>query len=44
MPVALTDALVLAAKEGDFGGYTFPVLGLLTIGALIAVLKAPMNE
>ncbi|CAN8067746.1 unnamed protein product [Agarophyton chilense] len=37
-------ALVLASREGDFGGYTGPILGLLTIGVIIAVLTPPVKE
>lgn len=35
---------LLAAQESDFGGYTLPVLGLLTIGIIIALLTPPVKE
>jgi len=35
---------LLAAQESDFGGYTLPALGLLTIGVIIAVLTPPVKE
>lgn len=37
-------ATVIAAKESDFGGYTFPVIGLLVIGIIIAVLTPPVKD
>ncbi len=36
--------LMIASKETDFGGYTGPVAGLLTIGALIVVLAPPLSN
>jgi len=35
---------MIASKETDFGGYTGPVAGLLTIGALIVVLAPPLSN
>lgn len=37
-------AVSIAAKDGDFGGYTGPILGLLAIGIIIAVLTPPVKE
>lgn len=37
-------AIVLSAKDGDFGGYTGPIIGLLTIAVIIAVLTPPVKE
>lgn len=37
-------ALMLATKDGDFGGYTGPIIGLLIIGVIIAVLTPPVKE
>lgn len=36
--------LLLASKETDFGGYTGPIAGLLTIGAIILVLSPPLAK
>jgi hypothetical protein len=35
--------VLVASKETDFGGYTGPVAGLLTIGALIVLLAPPLQ-
>lgn len=50
-PLAQTVALksseaaqLIAAKDGDFGGYTGPIIGLLIIGIIIAVLTPPVKE
>lgn len=50
-PLAQTVALksseaaqLLAAKDGDFGGYTGPIVGLLIIGIIIAVLTPAVKE
>lgn len=37
-------ATLLASKDGDFGGYTGPIVGLLIIGIIIAVLTPPVKE
>lgn len=37
-------AMLFIAKDGDFGGYTGPVLGLLAIAVIIAVLTPPLKE
>ena len=37
-------ALMVSAKDGDFGGYTGPIIGLLVIGIIIAVLTPPVKE
>lgn len=37
-------AVLVATQEGDFGGYTGPVLGLLAIGVIIAILTPPLKE
>ncbi|GJD09982.1 hypothetical protein Gasu2_42020 [Galdieria sulphuraria] len=34
----------IAASESDFGGYTGPIIGLLTIFALIIFLSPPLRE
>ncbi|KAK4525445.1 hypothetical protein GAYE_SCF12G3353 [Galdieria yellowstonensis] len=34
----------IAASESDFGGYTGPIIGLLTIFALIVFLSPPLKE
>lgn len=34
----------LASNESDFGGYLLPILGLLTIGVIIALLTPPVKE
>ncbi|GJQ10979.1 hypothetical protein GpartN1_g2770.t1 [Galdieria partita] len=34
----------IAASESDFGGYTGPIIGLLTIFALIIFLSPPLKE
>lgn len=39
---AASDVL-LAAKDTDFGGYTGPIAGLITLGALILVLAPPLT-
>merc|ERR1711988_474864 len=36
--------LLIASKETDFGGYTGPIAGLLTIGGLIVVLAPPLSN
>mmetsp|Transcript_19839 Transcript_19839/g.28884 ORF Transcript_19839/g.28884 Transcript_19839/m.28884 type:complete len:84 (-) Transcript_19839:54-305(-) len=36
--------MTVASKESDWGGYTGPVVGLLTIAALIAVLSPPLKD
>lgn len=35
---------LIAVKDGDFGGYTGPIFGLLIIGVIIAVLTPPVKE
>eukprot|EP00184_Porphyridium_aerugineum_P008299 CAMPEP_0184691214 /NCGR_PEP_ID=MMETSP0313-20130426/122_1 /TAXON_ID=2792 /ORGANISM="Porphyridium aerugineum, Strain SAG 1380-2" /LENGTH=91 /DNA_ID=CAMNT_0027148891 /DNA_START=135 /DNA_END=410 /DNA_ORIENTATION=- len=37
-------ALLMASKETDFGGYTIPAIGLLSIGALILALAPPLKD
>ncbi|PXF47864.1 hypothetical protein BWQ96_02250 [Gracilariopsis chorda] len=37
-------AILLSAKDVDFGGYTGPIIGLLTIAVIIAVLTPPVKE
>lgn len=37
-------AMLIASKDGDFGGYTGPIIGLLIIGIIIAVLTPPVKE
>lgn len=37
-------AMLFIAKDGDFGGYTGPVIGLLTIAIIIAVLTPRLKE
>jgi len=37
-------ALMLASKEGDFGGYLGPAIGLLSIGAIIIALAPPLKD
>lgn len=44
LPVPVTDALNLAARESDFGGYLFPIVGLLSIVVIIALLKPPVKQ
>lgn len=44
VPSTVVDALTLAAREGDFGGYLFPIVGLLSIVVIIALLKPPVKE
>lgn len=34
----------IAAKEADWGGYTGPVVGLLSIFAIILVLSPPLKD
>lgn len=41
---AVHNAAVLLARDGDFGGYTGPIIGLLTIAVIIAVLTPPIKE
>jgi hypothetical protein len=36
--------ILLAAKDTDFGGYTGPIAGLITLGALILVLAPPLTK
>lgn len=43
-PAPVLDFLALAAKEGDFGGYILPVLGLTTVGIIIALLTPPVKD
>lgn len=50
-PLAQTVALktseaaqLIAVKDGDFGGYTGPVIGLLIVFVIIAVLTPPVKE
>lgn len=40
----LETAQLIATKDGDFGGYTGPIIGLLIIGIIIAVLTPPIKE
>ncbi|GAB5035953.1 Hypothetical protein NocV09_03200010 [Nannochloropsis oceanica] len=40
---AASDVLI-AAKDTDFGGYTGPIAGLITLGALIIVLAPPLTS
>lgn len=40
---AASDVLI-AAKDTDFGGYTGPIAGLITLGALIVVLAPPLTS
>ncbi|CAM9180829.1 unnamed protein product [Choristocarpus tenellus] len=40
----LSNNLLLAASTSDFGGYTGPAIGLLTVGALIVVLSPPLAD
>ncbi|CAM9119509.1 unnamed protein product [Discosporangium mesarthrocarpum] len=42
--VELSNNLLLASSPSDFGGYTGPVIGLLTIGAIILVLSPPLAD
>lgn len=41
---AVQNAGILLARDGDFGGYTGPIIGLLTIAVIIAVLTPPVKE
>ncbi|KAJ8904588.1 hypothetical protein NDN08_001106 [Rhodosorus marinus] len=36
--------MTVASKESDWGGYTGPVVGLLTIVTLIAILSPPLKD
>jgi len=38
------NANLLAANVQDFGGYLFPVFGLLSLGALILYLSPPLAD
>mmetsp|Transcript_3808 Transcript_3808/g.5729 ORF Transcript_3808/g.5729 Transcript_3808/m.5729 type:complete len:95 (-) Transcript_3808:204-488(-) len=38
------NANLLAADVQDFGGYLFPVFGLLSLGALILFLSPPLAD
>lgn len=38
------NATVILARDGDFGGYTGPIIGLLIIAVIIAVLTPPVKE
>ena len=35
---------LLATSNGDFGGYTIPVIGLALLAALIAILAGPVEN
>lgn len=42
---SISNSLVtLGAADGDFGGYTGPVAGLVIIGVIIALLTPPVKE
>mmetsp|Transcript_11239 Transcript_11239/g.34423 ORF Transcript_11239/g.34423 Transcript_11239/m.34423 type:complete len:84 (+) Transcript_11239:151-402(+) len=36
--------MTIAAKEGDWGGYTGPTIGLLAIAAIIVILSPPLKD
>eukprot|EP00189_Rhodosorus_marinus_P006840 CAMPEP_0113953850 /NCGR_PEP_ID=MMETSP0011_2-20120614/84_1 /TAXON_ID=101924 /ORGANISM="Rhodosorus marinus" /LENGTH=51 /DNA_ID=CAMNT_0000962629 /DNA_START=186 /DNA_END=341 /DNA_ORIENTATION=+ /assembly_acc=CAM_ASM_000156 len=36
--------MTVASKESDWGGYTGPVVGLLSIVAIIAILSPPLKD
>jgi len=38
------NANLLASDVQDFGGYLFPVFGLLSLGALILFLSPPLAD
>mmetsp|Transcript_14811 Transcript_14811/g.30144 ORF Transcript_14811/g.30144 Transcript_14811/m.30144 type:complete len:98 (+) Transcript_14811:116-409(+) len=38
------NAVLIASKEADFGGYLGPAVSLLAIGALILVLAPPLSD
>ena len=38
------NANLIASNVGDFGGYLFPVFGLLSLGALILFLAPPLAD
>eukprot|EP00183_Erythrolobus_madagascarensis_P002483 CAMPEP_0185849320 /NCGR_PEP_ID=MMETSP1354-20130828/3856_1 /TAXON_ID=708628 /ORGANISM="Erythrolobus madagascarensis, Strain CCMP3276" /LENGTH=102 /DNA_ID=CAMNT_0028549819 /DNA_START=22 /DNA_END=330 /DNA_ORIENTATION=+ len=40
----MNTALMIASKEGDFGGYLGPAIGLLSIGAIIVALSPPLGD
>jgi len=39
----VTQNLLIAAKSTDFGGFTGPIVGLLTVFGLILVLAPPLK-
>lgn len=41
--IQVASDVLLAAKDTDFGGYTGPIAGLITLGALILVLAPPLT-
>lgn len=42
--VAATSSQMIASNVGDFGGYLFPVFGILGLGAFILWLSPPLVD